>query len=124
MTIRRDGFSSWDMRMTGGGHDPWSTVRAGDGSGASCGNLATLLATLEGACLPAGAASVINTAARTGPMTRQLDGPFPPIPAARPSHAPAWHWHTPVTVRVLSAVVRDAIEVLSVEDGSRLILNP
>ncbi|MDQ3054120.1 MAG: ABATE domain-containing protein [Actinomycetota bacterium] len=78
-------------------------------------------ARLEGARLPAGAISVINTAARSSPMARQLDGSVSPDPSGPSGHAPAWHWHTPVTVLgVLSTVARDAIEVLAVENGSRL----
>lgn len=65
---------------------------------------------LEGARLPAQAESVLNAAARHAPMTRQLD-----------KSAAGWHWHTPLRLaEVMSSVARDAIELLAVEERSRL----
>ncbi len=76
-------ISSWSMRMTAGGHDLdiQSWVRAAfqisvdvlpadwDPALALRAAIWQLVrATLEGARLPAGAISVINTAARTGPI--------------------------------------------------------
>lgn len=67
-------------------------------------------ANLQGLAEPASAISVINTAARRGSIARQLD-----------RSAQRWHWARPASLHgVLSAVARDAIDVLAVEDRSRL----
>lgn len=73
---------------------------------------------LDSARLPRAATSVVNAAARFGPITRQLD---PPTRSAPVSEEPTWHWRSPATLReVLSAVARDAIELLTVDDPARL----
>lgn len=78
-------------------------------------------AALDGTRLPAAAVSVLNTAARAGPITRQLDRSVQSDRTGSAEQAPAWHWHTPTTLSaVLSAVARDAIELLAVDDRSRL----
>lgn len=67
-------------------------------------------ASLDGRRLPTTAVSVLNAAARSGPITRQLE-----------RSGRSWSWHTPATLaQVLSAVARDAIELLAVDDRSRL----
>lgn len=67
-------------------------------------------ASLDGKALPPAAISVLNSASRTEPMTRQLD-----------RSTLGWHWREPVNLgEVMSTVARDAIEMLAVEDRSRL----
>lgn len=67
-------------------------------------------ASLDGQPLSAAAISVLNSAARSAPMTRQLD-----------RSAEGWRWQRPVSLaEVMSAVSRDAIELLAVDDRSRL----
>lgn len=67
-------------------------------------------AALDGTRLSPTATSALNAAARGRPITRQLD-----------TSVRSWNWHTPATLsEVLSAVARDAIDLLAVGDRSRL----
>lgn len=70
-------------------------------------------ASLAGGEIPPAARAVVNSAARSRPLTRQLD----------PAEPSGWRWQQPTDIaEVLSSVARDLIEVLSVEDQSRLRL--
>lgn len=87
-------------------------------------------ASIEGARLPPAALGVVNRAARVLPITRQLDrsppADHPDDPGQPGLRVPlpgnhGWHWRRPATLReVLSAVARDAIELLALDDPGRL----
>ena len=67
-------------------------------------------ASLDDDRLPAAAISVLNSMSRLPPITRQLD-----------RSVKGWHWQQPISLgQVMSAVARDAIELLAVQDRCRL----